>query len=201
MKSGQDKVGRIRKTAEERREEILDAAVAEFAAHGLRGASVEDMAENVGVSQPYVYRLFGTKKDLFLAAAGHVRERVLETFGKGAGAEHADALQAMGQSYNLEFFRREEMMLMLQGFAASEDSEVKEAMASGFAEIWRFVQEVAWDQRRGDLELHGRRHDAHRGRRHRPHAPARKGGVAGEVHARRTLTDKFFVFNKLVTGY
>ena len=143
MKDGQGKVSRIRKTAEERRGQILDAAVTEFAAHGLRGGSVEDMAERVGVSQPYVYRLFGTKKDLFLAAAGHVRGRVLDTFGEGAKAEQDDALETMGQSYNLEFFRREEMMLLLQGFAASEDPEIKEAMVSGFAEIWRFVQGAA----------------------------------------------------------
>ena len=109
----------------------------------MRGGSVEDMAEKVGVSQPYVYRLFGTKKDLFLAAAGHVRGRVLDTFGEEArsGSED-DALEAMGQSYNLEFFRREEMKLLLQGFAASEDPDIKEAMVSGFAEIWGFVQEA-----------------------------------------------------------
>lgn len=142
MQDGSDRSGRVRKTAEERREEILDAAVTEFAAHGLRGASVEDMAEEVGVSQPYVYRLFGTKKDLFLAAAGHVRRRVLGTFREGASAENGDALQTMGQSYNLQFFRREEMMLLLQGFAASEDPQIREAMASGFAEIWHFVQEA-----------------------------------------------------------
>ncbi len=141
MKNSRNKVGRVRKTAEERREEILDAAVTEFAAQGLRGASVEGMAEKVGVSQPYVYRLFGTKKYLFLAAARHVRHRIMQAFEEGARSE--DALQAMGQSYNLRFFRREEMMLMLQGFAASEDPEVKEAMAGGFAEIWRFVQEAA----------------------------------------------------------
>ena len=143
MQSNSSKSGRIRKTAEERREEILDAAVTEFAAQGLRGASVEDMAEKVGVSQPYVYRLFGSKKDLFLAAAGHVRSRIMETFGEGAHAGQEDTLQEMGQSYNLQLFRREEMMLLLQGFAASEDPEIKEAMVSGFAEIWRFVQEAA----------------------------------------------------------
>ena len=142
MESRSGENGRLRKTAGERREEILDAAVTEFAAHGLRGASVDDMAEKVGVSQPYVYRLFGTKKDLFLATAGHVRQRVLGTFQEGAEAGQDDALEVMGRSYNLEFFRREEMMLLLQGFAASEDPEIKEAMVSGFAEIWRFVQEA-----------------------------------------------------------
>ena len=57
-----NKRGRVRKTAEERREEILEFAVSEFAVHGLSGGSVEKVAERSGVSQPYVYRLFGTKK-------------------------------------------------------------------------------------------------------------------------------------------
>lgn len=138
-----NRVGRIRKTAEERREEILDAAVTEFAARGLRGASVEEMADSVGVSQPYVYRLFGTKKDLFLAAARHVRDRVSETFRKAAEANPDNPLEAMGRSYGAPLFRREEMMMLLQGFAASEDPEVREAIGSGFAELWRSVEDAS----------------------------------------------------------
>src|SRR5215210_4696470 len=71
----------VRKSAEERREEILEAAIEEFAARGLRGASIESVAERVGVSQPYVYKLFGTKKDLFLAASHD--EDVREAVGEG----------------------------------------------------------------------------------------------------------------------
>ena len=140
MKNPNNAVGRVRKTAEERRGEILDAAVTEFAAHGLRGASVEDMAGRVGVSQPYVYRLFGTKKDLFLAANGHVRDRILETFREAVESNPEAPLEAMGQSYSLLLFRREELMLQLQGFTAAEDPEIREAMGRGFAEIWRLVQ-------------------------------------------------------------
>ena len=50
-----------RKSAEERRESVLDAAFEEFAARGLDGASTEAIAEKAGISQPYVFRLFGTK--------------------------------------------------------------------------------------------------------------------------------------------
>ena len=56
-----------RKSAGERREQILEAALAEFAAHGLEGGSTEAIAKAVGISQPYVFRLFGTKKELFMA--------------------------------------------------------------------------------------------------------------------------------------
>ena len=92
------KGGGVRKTAGERREEILEAAISEFSARGLRGASVEDLATRVGVSQPYVYRLFGTKKDLFLAATGRVCDRVQEAFRQAAEANPGNTLEAMGRS-------------------------------------------------------------------------------------------------------
>ena len=133
--------GRVRKTAEERREEILDAAVTEFAAHGLRGASVEDMAEKVGVSQSLCLPAVRNQEGSFSRRCRTRSWTVLDTFQEGASAGHNN-LETLGQSYSLEFFRREEMMLLLQGFAASEDPEVKEAMVSGFVEIWRFVQEA-----------------------------------------------------------
>ncbi len=142
MEPRSDSGGKVRKTAEERRREILADAVAEFAARGLRGASVEEMAGRVGVSQPYVYRLFGTKKDLFLAATRHVRDRVSEAFREAAEANPESPLEAMGRSYGAPLFGREEMMLLLQGFAASEDPEVREAIGSGFAELWRSVEEA-----------------------------------------------------------
>ncbi len=92
------KSGGGRKTAEERREQILEAAIAEFSARGLRGASVEDLAASVGVSQPYVYRLFGTKRELFLAATGRVCDRVQEAFRQAAEAakDGCPVSQALG---------------------------------------------------------------------------------------------------------
>lgn len=144
MKTGTDNKGNggFRKSAEERREQILEAAVSEFAARGLRGASVEGVAEKVGVSQPYVYRLFGTKKDLFLAAMERVRERIRHTFSTAVGSEvnGGNALEAMGSSYNLSLLEREEMMLVLQSVVASEDADVREAAGRNFAEMWRYVQ-------------------------------------------------------------
>lgn len=135
--------GRLRKTAEERREQILDAAISEFSARGLRGASVEDLASKVGVSQPYVYRLFGTKKDLFLAAMGRVCDRVQEAFRRAAEENPGNALEAMGRSYNPSLFRREDMLMLLQGFAAADDPEVREAVGERYAGLWRFVEDAS----------------------------------------------------------
>ena len=56
-----------RQTADERREAVLEAANVEFALRGLHGASTDAIARRAGISQPYLFRLFGSKKELFLA--------------------------------------------------------------------------------------------------------------------------------------
>src|SRR5215210_7120031 len=89
-----------RKTAEERREEILEAAMAEFAAHGLSGGSTEAIAKAVGISQPYVFRLFGTKKELFMATIERCLRGTLEMMrAASAGLKGEEALEAIGEAY------------------------------------------------------------------------------------------------------
>ena len=63
-------MGPQRLTADERRAAVIEAAVIAFAEGGLAGTSTEDIARLAGVSQPYLFRLFGTKRELFLAAVG-----------------------------------------------------------------------------------------------------------------------------------
>src|SRR5437588_5357504 len=95
---------RERKSAEERREEILEAAVVEFAERGLHGASTEEIARRAGISQPYVFRLFGTKKELFKATVARCLRQTLELFQRAAeGKRGREALDAIGQAYMDEF--------------------------------------------------------------------------------------------------
>src|SRR5436190_11413461 len=89
-----------RKTAEERRDEILDAALVEFAERGLHGASTDEIAKRAGISQPYVFRLFGSKKELFKAAIARCFRETLELFQRAAeGKRGEEAFRAMGQAY------------------------------------------------------------------------------------------------------
>src|SRR2546430_17554577 len=89
-----------RKSAEERREQILEAALVEFAARGLVGGSTEAIAKAVGISQPYVFRLFGTKKDLFTATVERCMRRTLEMMqSAAAGLTGEEALHAIGEAY------------------------------------------------------------------------------------------------------
>jgi AcrR family transcriptional regulator len=57
----------MRKSADERREEILEIAIEHFAVGGYHGTSTEVIAKEAGISQPYLFRLFRTKRELFLA--------------------------------------------------------------------------------------------------------------------------------------
>src|ERR1700740_231968 len=89
-----------RMSAAERREIVLEAAVPEFAVHGLGGLSTEDVARRAGISQPYLFRLFPTKKALFLALVDRCFRKVQDTFTTAAGDLTGDeALMAMADSY------------------------------------------------------------------------------------------------------
>src|SRR4051794_2734631 len=89
-----------RKTREERREAVLDAALHVFAAAGYAGASTEDIARRAGISQPYVFRLFGTKKELFKGVVARCFRETLETFQRAAeGKRGEEALHAIGEAY------------------------------------------------------------------------------------------------------
>src|SRR3954453_12202039 len=90
----------VRQTAEERRESVLRAALPEFAAGGLSGTSTEVIARRAGISQPYLFRLYSTKKALFLATVDLCFARVRTCFEQAAeGREGQDALAAMGAAY------------------------------------------------------------------------------------------------------
>src|SRR6266566_15979 len=89
-----------RKTKEVRREEILDAALEVFAEQGLHGGSTEEIARRAGISQPYIFRLFGTKKDLYIAVVDRCFRQTLEIFQRAAeGKRGEEALLAIGEAY------------------------------------------------------------------------------------------------------
>ena len=135
-----------RQTAEKRREAVLEAARHEFAQHGLHGASTEVIAKRAGISQPYLFRLFGSKKQLFLAVNDECFQRTLETFRKAAaGTSGKDALDAMGKAY-MALIEDDRTMLQgqLQAYAASvSDDEIRESSARGYGRLVDFVETVS----------------------------------------------------------
>jgi AcrR family transcriptional regulator len=105
-----------RQTAEERREAVLVAAVTEFARAGFHGASTDAIARRAGISQPYLFRLFGSKKSSTSPSSGavsahagnHARRRGLRR----------EALSAMGDAYGELLATDPAMPVQLQTCAA-----------------------------------------------------------------------------------
>lgn len=134
-----------RQTAEERRASILDAALVEFAAKGLHGTSTEDVAKRAGISQPYVFRLFGTKKKLFAEACRRCMREVREAMAAAAeGKSGQEALNAMGAAY-IELLQADPRRLTLQMhmYAASQEPEIRKVAREGYGELVRFAEQVS----------------------------------------------------------
>ena len=135
----------VRHSAEERRESILDAAIVEFAAKGLHGTSTEDIAKRAGISQPYVFRLFGTKKKLFAEACRRCMRDVRDGMASAAvGKSGQEALDAMGAAY-VEYLNADPRRLTLQMhmYAASGEPEIRKVAREGYGELVRFVEQAS----------------------------------------------------------
>src|SRR5574342_1402688 len=109
---------KTRKTAEERREEILEVAQVEFGEHGLDGTSTDTIARKAGISQPYLFRLFGTKKELYLESVRRCLSQTLELFqDAAAGKSGEEALEAIGQAYRGMLEDRTRLCAQMQAYA------------------------------------------------------------------------------------
>ena len=147
-------VARAKASAEERREQVLAAGVAEFAEHGYHAARTAAIAELAGISQPYVYALFPDKKALFLACQERIRTEIRAVFraaaaqqpalvpakaGLAGGAEGNGspeaaaeaALARLAAGWRALLPDRDLMRCQLQGFAAAADPEIRAAVRAG----------------------------------------------------------------------
>ena len=135
-----------RLSAAERRDQILDAALIEFAERGYAGTSTEDIAKRAGISQPYLFRLFGTKKELFIASMARCFRETLEMFQRAAeGKRGEEALEAMGKAYVDELLTGDltRLKAQMQTYAASDDPEIGAVARNGYGDLVAYVQRVS----------------------------------------------------------
>ncbi|MFI8949142.1 TetR/AcrR family transcriptional regulator [Streptomyces sp. NPDC053750] len=137
----------VRMSAEERRESVIRAAMSEFAKGGYFGTSTEAIAKRVGVSQPYLFRLFPSKKAIFLAVAERCLEETRRVFVEASEGLHGDeALHAMAEAYTRMIAEQpERLQMQLQTYVtvaaaeASGDHEFGEMVRKGWMELWDAV--------------------------------------------------------------
>lgn len=138
-----------RLTAEERRTDVIAAASREFAVRGYAGTSTQAIAERAGVSQPYLFQLFGTKKELFIEAVHGCFARTRSTFEaaarevpEGSGDPRA-VLEAMGCSYHDLLRDRDMLRLQLHAYAACDDPDIRAVVRGEWTALYETVTRLS----------------------------------------------------------
>ena len=127
-----------RMSGAQRRAEILVAARKVFAERGY-SASTDEVARAAGVSQPYVVRLFGTKRELFLEAYTVASAEIVAALsavpaGPDAGPQMADAYVGLLADRNL-------LRLTMHGFTAAADDAVGDVARHTLGEAFRLFRD------------------------------------------------------------
>lgn len=156
-------------SAEDRRGQVLKAAMSEFALHGLDGTSTEAIAERAGISQPYIFRLWPSKKDLFLAvvnlcfdkfemvlrnaAEGHSEAEIEAGFCPAGhkpsehqhllGSRIGPRLHAMGHAYTQLLAKREALLMQMQAYAACGDDDVRRLVRDRWMKLRTLISELS----------------------------------------------------------
>ena len=156
---------RQRVPASERRDALIEAAVHEFAHGGLHGTPVDRIARRVGVAQPYVFSLFGSKRELFLAAVERGFELIEDAFTEAArefdpsvALPDTDVLSAMGSKYvELLETHRDYLMLQHHAYAACDDEVIRLRVRACYAHLVAHVERLsgAESERLDDFFRHG----------------------------------------------
>jgi AcrR family transcriptional regulator len=132
--------------ADDRRGEVIAAATVEFAIGGYAGTSTGSIAQRAGVSQPYLFQLFGTKKNLFLATVRDCFARTAGRFEEAARRARASnpdpvaILTLMGHSYmELLLADRDLLRVQLHAYAACSDPDVQALVRLEYNNLWQTV--------------------------------------------------------------
>jgi len=140
-----------RLSAGERRQAVLDTACGVFMRSSYRGATTAEIAREAGISEPILYRHFGSKRDLYVACLAEAWRAFRETAEQAIAADPESCLGAIGDAYMAKRARIRMIDLWIQALTeASEDSVIATALRKQVREVHDFLADVIRDgQARG----------------------------------------------------
>ncbi|MFJ9369081.1 TetR/AcrR family transcriptional regulator [Nocardia sp. NPDC101769] len=131
-------------TSDVRREAVLDAAITEFAKTGFHGTPINTVAATAGISPAYVFKLFPSKVELFVAALDRCFERVEGALATGAartpGGDPEQVLHEMGGAYAELIADKSLLMLQVHALSAADTPDIATAMRRGLERITAFAE-------------------------------------------------------------
>jgi AcrR family transcriptional regulator len=141
---------RLRLTAGQRRQAVLETACQAFFKKSYRGATTAEIAREAGITEPILYRHFGSKRDLYLACLDEAW-RILREFAEQAVANNpSGCLGAIADAYGAKRSKLRLVDLWIQALSeASEDAVIAKAVRQQIREVHDFFADVI---RRGQLD-------------------------------------------------
>ena len=130
-------------TADERRVDVLDAAMAAFAKRGYYGTPTADIAKAAGISQAYLFRLYPSKQELFVASTERCFDAVCKEFERAAAPHAGDPeamREAMGARYGEMIADRDMLLGQLHAYAAGDDPVIRDAVRRSYGKLIELVR-------------------------------------------------------------
>jgi TetR/AcrR family transcriptional regulator len=135
-----------RRSADERRELVIDAARDEFAVFGLSGATGESISYRAGISHPYLLRLFGSKRELFLGVVARTFDELEEAVGDAPASGAAPSLIGLEGALSARLERAGGHALLVQFCAACGNDEVRVVVRRRFAQLFELLARASGDE-------------------------------------------------------
>ena len=144
-----------RLTAEERRQAVLDTAGRVFSRSSYRGATTAEIAREAGISEPILYRHFGSKRDLYLACVDEAWGSFRAICEEASAADPDKCLGAIADAYMVRGRKIRVIDLWIQALnEASEDKVIAAAVRKQIREVHDFFADVIRDgQQRGVVHV------------------------------------------------
>jgi AcrR family transcriptional regulator len=130
---------------DERRADVIEAALIEFGKGGYKGTSTLVFAEGAGIQQPYIYAIFKNKSELFLACHKALNERLLTVYREHAGDSDSpgERLANMRGAYRRLLEDDTWAQCQLQVLAAGGNSELRPPIRREFDRLFGQIVEIS----------------------------------------------------------
>ena len=134
---------RPRLSARDRRQAVLDTACRAFFAKSYRGATTAEIAREAGITEPILYRHFGSKRDLYLACLDEAWRQFREFSEEAIASDPQGCLGAIADAYMAKRSRLRLVDLWIQALAvAPEDDVIAKAVRGQIREVHDFFAAV-----------------------------------------------------------
>jgi len=111
-----------------------------FAEKGYYNTTTALIAEKAGISQPYIFRFYKTKEELFVAALDRAFERILQTFQNVESSSEQIVANMIKAYEELSVSHPNEIALQVIGLSVTEES-IRNCSKTGLSRIRNYTLE------------------------------------------------------------